>query len=111
MDAEEIARVVLAVAVDHPMWIGADGLPLDYLPEREDQIGVFVQEVADQIAPLFKQARQEGAREAWSQGHAAGREYQGDGWNQDAHDPEDDNPYRAERAARAPGSGSAGGGS
>ena len=35
------------------------------------------------------------AEKAWSKGHAAGRDYQGDGWNSDAHDPEEDNPYRA----------------
>lgn len=33
--------------------------------------------------------------EAWTKGHAAGRDYQGDGWNSDAHDPELDNPYRS----------------
>jgi hypothetical protein len=32
--------------------------------------------------------------DAWSEGHKAGRDYQGDGWNSDAHDPEADNPYR-----------------
>ena len=31
--------------------------------------------------------------EAWLYGHAAGRDYQADGWNCDAHDPEQDNPY------------------
>ena len=30
---------------------------------------------------------------AWAKGHAAGRDYQGDGWNKDAHDPATDNPY------------------
>lgn len=34
--------------------------------------------------------------EAWDEGHASGRDYQADGWNADAHDPEDDNPYRDE---------------
>jgi hypothetical protein len=33
-------------------------------------------------------------REAWREGHAAGRDYQGDGWNADRHDPECDNPYK-----------------
>lgn len=32
--------------------------------------------------------------EAWLEGHVAGRDYQGDGWNSDAHDPADDNPYK-----------------
>ena len=36
--------------------------------------------------------------EAWGEGHAAGRDYQGDGWNSDAHDPEADNPYRKEQS-------------
>lgn len=30
----------------------------------------------------------------WSAGHEAGRDYAGDGWNSDTHDPELDNPYR-----------------
>lgn len=34
------------------------------------------------------------ASRAWTEGHAAGRDYQADGWNSDAHDPEEDNPYR-----------------
>lgn len=33
---------------------------------------------------------------AWQQGHAAGVDYQGDGWNADVHDPADDNPYGAD---------------
>lgn len=35
------------------------------------------------------------AEKAWSVGHAAGQDYRADGWNSDAHDPEEDNPYRA----------------
>ena len=38
------------------------------------------------------------AEKAWAEGHIAGRDYQGDGWNADAHDPADDNPYRREEA-------------
>ena len=34
------------------------------------------------------------AARAWDEGHAAGRDYQADGWNSDAHDPAEDNPYR-----------------
>lgn len=34
------------------------------------------------------------AAKAWAEGHAAGRDYQADGWNSDAHDPAEDNPYR-----------------
>lgn len=41
-------------------------------------------------AVLIREAK----AEAWAEGFAAGRDYQGDGWNSDAHDPEDDNPYR-----------------
>lgn len=36
---------------------------------------------------------------AWREGHAAGRDYQADGWNADAHDPDRDNPYRTEEDA------------
>lgn len=32
--------------------------------------------------------------EVWTEGHKAGVAYQGDGWNCEAHDPEEDNPYR-----------------
>lgn len=35
---------------------------------------------------------------AWSEGHEAGRDYRGDGWNCDVHDPEGDNPYRVREA-------------
>lgn len=35
----------------------------------------------------------EAEAKAWSAGHAAGRDYAGDGWNSDSHDPERDNPY------------------
>ena len=31
---------------------------------------------------------------AWLEGHEAGRDYQGSGWNADGHDPNDDNPHR-----------------
>lgn len=34
------------------------------------------------------------AEKAWLEGHAAGRDYQADGWNSDAHDPQQDNPHR-----------------
>lgn len=51
--------------------------------------------VLDAVAPAIE-ARAKAA--AWDEGHAAGREYQGDGWNCDVHDPRDDNPYRIEGA-------------
>ncbi|MHA3724333.1 hypothetical protein ACXR2T_10680 [Leucobacter sp. HY1910] len=37
----------------------------------------------------------EAKAEAWREGHAAGCDYRADGWNSDAHDPEEDNPYRS----------------
>lgn len=40
----EIEQAIYNVAVDHGMWIGDDGEPLDYLPEREARIGEFVRE-------------------------------------------------------------------
>lgn len=46
------------------------------------------------ICPTPAQLRQADMAKAWREGHAAGRDYQGDGWNSDAHDPEEDNPYR-----------------
>lgn len=33
------------------------------------------------------------AAKAWAEGHSAGRDYQGDGWNSDTHEPALDNPY------------------
>jgi hypothetical protein len=61
MTPDDIAQAVLAVAVDHPMWIGEDGQPLDYLPEREARIGDFVHEVAEALAPLVDQSRRQTA--------------------------------------------------
>ena len=43
---------------------------------------------------MIAEAEGVAAEKAWAEGHAAGRDYQGDGWNSDAHDPEEDNPYR-----------------
>lgn len=40
------------------------------------------------------EAAEAAVERAWSEGHAAGRDYAGDGWNGDAHDPQEDNPYR-----------------
>jgi hypothetical protein len=52
--------------------------------------------LADAASDWLAQRDRRMQAKAWTEGHAAGREYQGDGWNQDAHDPEDDNPYRIE---------------
>jgi hypothetical protein len=41
------------------------------------------------LAPAIKQLM----AEAWLEGHEAGRDYQGSGWNSDAHNPQADNPY------------------
>jgi hypothetical protein len=56
----------------------ADGYPY---PEKEE-----IRRILEAAAPSLQ-------REAWLLGHAAGRDYQGDGWNSDAHDPALDNPY------------------
>lgn len=76
--------------------------------------GVIVLKLSDIATELLgsewlKDKLEETARAAsetaWSVGHAAGRDYQGDGWNCDVHDPEDDNPYR--QARRSPHGGQA----
>lgn len=43
---------------------------------------------------MIAEVQRDAAERAWGEGHAAGRDYQGDGWNCDAHDPAEDNPYR-----------------
>lgn len=51
----EVAEVLNEMIVAHSMWIGDDGLPLDYLPERESRIGDFVREASQALAPLVAQ--------------------------------------------------------
>jgi hypothetical protein len=41
-----IGEAIYNVIADHPMWIGDDGLSLDYLPERQALIGDFVDTAA-----------------------------------------------------------------
>lgn len=48
-ELERIEDVIYDVAVDHAMWIGDDGQPLNYLPEREARIGDFIKQAADAI--------------------------------------------------------------
>lgn len=50
---------------------------------------VDVEVLAEWLTPTVKRAQ----AEAWTSGHIAGRDYQGDGWNADNHDPRTDNPY------------------
>jgi hypothetical protein len=46
-EREALADVLLTVIADHPAWIGDNGEPLDYLPEREARISDLVREQAD----------------------------------------------------------------
>lgn len=65
---------------------------LNHLP-REIGVGLVpaAQECFNQA---ITQQDREVAAGAWLEGHAAGVDYQGDGWNSDSHDPNEDNPYR-----------------
>lgn len=50
MNAEKAAQIVGDMITDHRMWIGDDGQPLDYLPEREARITGFCYEVAARLS-------------------------------------------------------------
>lgn len=60
---------------------------------RAHALRMHSRHVAARLAFALAERDRRVKAEAWREGHAAGREYQGDGWNQDAHDPERDNPY------------------
>lgn len=55
----------------------------------------WLAEVRASLATEESAQSREAKAVAWLEGHAAGRDYQGDGWNSDSHDPDADNPYRA----------------
>jgi hypothetical protein len=46
---DEVRQVIYDLIVDHPMWIGDDEQPLDYLPERETRIGDFCDEAVKRL--------------------------------------------------------------
>jgi hypothetical protein len=46
---DRYADAIHDIASDHAMWIGDDGKPLDYLPERATRISEFVYEAADAV--------------------------------------------------------------
>lgn len=70
----------------------------------DDSVKRAVEEAYAEFDRMIAQVERAAAEKAWGEGHAAGRDYQGDGWNCDAHDPEEGNPYRAAeiRGAAAP---------
>src|SRR4051812_45420175 len=57
------------LVIDHPMWIGDDAEPLDYLPEREARIGDFL----DELAGIVRRARET----AWDEGYDASQHSDG----------------------------------
>ena len=63
---------------------------------------VEAEAMARDLEPLIAERERVAAERAWTEGHAAGRDYQGDGWNSDVHDPAEDNPYSAPQPADAP---------
>lgn len=65
---------------------------------EEDRTALAEEKLAflnQQILDLYENL-QTAKEEAWAEGHAAGRDYQADGWNSDTHDPVKDNPYKKE---------------
>jgi hypothetical protein len=54
-----LVEIVNDATVTHPMWIGDDGQPLDYLPEREAQISDFVRGLAADLAAYVQAALDE----------------------------------------------------
>lgn len=49
---EKFAQAIYDVGVDHPMWIGDDGKPLDYLPARETRLADFVYQAAAAVVAV-----------------------------------------------------------
>lgn len=65
--AQTCGQAVYALVCCDPMWIGDDGQPLDYLPEREALIGDFVQRAGEAVATAVlawvgERAEDEGVR-------------------------------------------------
>lgn len=60
LDADEVREAVeqaqLDLLADNEMWIGADGQPLDYLPEREARIGNYLHEATTAALAAVKSA-------------------------------------------------------
>lgn len=61
----------------------------------ENWYGGELPEPLKQVQDIIEGRGSEALAKAWSEGHAAGRDYQADGWNSDTHNPEHDNPYRS----------------
>lgn len=70
----------------------------DYTPTTDEVRGIYNERVGNDIEfdRWLADHERKVAERAWLEGHAAGIDYQGDGWNSDAHDPALDNPYRAD---------------
>ena len=86
---EEIARTLVEHDHDYDSDCGLDfGCACGAIDEYKSG-AEHTDHLTEVLSPLLNRVR----AEAWRQGHAAGRDYQGDGWNCDAHDPEGDNPY------------------
>lgn len=50
---DALTDALTQVIADHPMWIGDDGRPLDYLPEREARIADAVSQQADAVLAVL----------------------------------------------------------
>ena len=76
----DIADVLADLIADDPMWIGDDGQPLDYLPEREARIADFVAAADAALAPVLdaavREARAAELREAVVGLRAASRPFE-----------------------------------
>lgn len=73
--SREIAEAINDLIADHPMWIGADGEPLDYLPEREARIADFVNTAAEDVAQVLasRLAAIEALAEKWASWNLGGK--------------------------------------
>lgn len=63
-DRERLADELLDLIADDPMWIGDDGRPLDYLPQREARIADFVERAADAVLDYLAERDQRVKAEA-----------------------------------------------
>lgn len=71
------------------------------VPSDGAYLPMSVEDAGAQWDRMIAEVERAAAEKAWMEGHAAGRDYQGDGWNSDAHDPAEDNPYRREETPDA----------
>lgn len=60
---DPLVQAILEPLVDDPAWIGDDGEPLDYLPEREQLLGALAQRIAAAVRTHLSTAPARGPRQ------------------------------------------------